>query len=61
MINYSGDGITIEEMPQGCIIAQKNEITQEVGDIKYVCVASRVDVIALIESLGRLLESMERK
>lgn len=49
MIDYSGDNITIEEMPQGCII---NSVGGE------VVVHSVKDALALIESLTRLVSSM---
>jgi len=47
MNDYSGDDITIEEMPQGCVISGKG------GSI---VVASAEDAVALIESLVRMLK-----
>jgi len=49
MIDYSGDDITIEEMPSGCVINSKK------GE---VVVASPGDVIALRDSLNKFIETM---
>jgi hypothetical protein len=49
MVNYNGDDITIEEMPQGCVINSKG------GE---VIVSSIKDALALLESLTRLISSM---
>ena len=47
-IDYVGDDIAIEEMPQGCIIANKQG--------KFVIIASISDALAVIESLERMIE-----
>lgn len=47
-MDYSGDEITIEEMPQGCVISS-NKGT--------VVVASYDDAIALLESLKLMLRT----
>lgn len=47
MSDYSGDDITIEEMPQGCVI---NSSTGE------VVIASTRDALAVIKSLKLMLE-----
>lgn len=47
-INYEGDDIKIEEMPQGCIISNMQD--------KFVIISSTNDALAVIESLERMLE-----
>lgn len=49
MADYSGDDITIEEMPQGCVISGKHG---------YVIVSSTMDALALMKSLKDMLESL---
>lgn len=50
-ITYYGDDITIEEMPQGCVISS-------IGDDRvhqYVVVASTRDALELIASLEKMI------
>jgi hypothetical protein len=52
MSDYSGDDITIEEMPQGCVIS---------GRGGTIVVASINDAEALIDSLERMLETLSQE
>ena len=47
MSDYSGDDITIEEMPQGCVISSPTG---------YVVISSTSDAVAVIKSLKLMLE-----
>ena len=48
-IDYDGDDIKIDEMPQGCIIYPK-------GDSRnYILIASFSDALAVIQSLSKML------
>ena len=51
MFAYEGDDITIEEMPQGCVIAN----VQDDGITQQVVIASTRDAIALILSLTKMV------
>lgn len=49
MFTYEGDDITIEEMPQGCIIMSNDDVH------KSIVVASTRDALALILSLTKMV------
>lgn len=51
-IDYEGDNIAIEEMPQGCIINHKN------GE---VIISSTKDALAVIASLTKMLQFLEQE
>jgi hypothetical protein len=51
--DYEGHDITIEEMPQGCVIGDIHE------DGKAIVVLSTADAEHLIESLWRMIKSMQ--
>ena len=49
MINYEGDNILIEEMPQGCVLSQHISGHE-------VVISSLQDALAVIESLTRMIK-----
>ena len=49
LFTYEGDDITIEEMPQGCIIMSNNDVHQS------VVIASTKDALAVMESLAKMI------
>lgn len=50
-IDYEGDDVDIEEMPQGCILYNKQG--------KFVIITTTKDALALVESLCRVLDIQE--
>ena len=52
MIDYSGDDIVFEEMPQGCFIYGKDG---------QVLIASLKDATALRDSLNKSIEFLEKR
>jgi hypothetical protein len=64
MVNYNGDEIQIEEMPQGCIIYHKskkiNAINDNTGSIPLIdtkiIIHSNKDAVALRDSLNKMIE-----
>lgn len=66
MVDYNGDNIMIEEMPQGCFIHEKTtpEVSNEFDSLpeieSTVRVSSVKDAKALIESLSRMIEIFEK-
>ena len=53
-IDYFGDNICFDEMPQGCIISDINNPNLT------IVVASKKDAWALIKSLQKMIESLEK-
>ena len=51
MIDYEGVNIVIEEMPQGCVILDKNTH-------KQITITSTHDALALISSLRKMLKTI---
>lgn len=60
MSGYIGTDITIEELPQGCIISQIIPTGEGTDDWEFsgrpIVVSSKVDALELIESLERMLK-----
>jgi len=57
MINYEGDTIDIEEMPNGCIISEyQKEFPQP-----HIIIITKRDAEAVIESLQRMIKVLEEE
>lgn len=49
MNDYFGDDISIDEMPQGCVITSNNSE-------KSITISSTADALAIIKSLQNMIE-----
>lgn len=56
--DYDGDQIQIEEMPQGCILYQTSDGGHRTSEI---IISSRDDALAVIESLQRMIEHLDKE
>jgi hypothetical protein len=68
MINYNGNEIMIEEMPQGCVVHRKPVNKESINiytgypiPIATITVASLEDAVALRDSLNKMIKIIDNK